>query len=197
MSRTPNPVVATVVLSLIAVAIYGGIRIFAQPESDSATPPDAAVQALPDFSMPDLTGAAVSLRNWPDRPVIVNFWATWCAPCLREIPLLKNYQEQHPEVQIVGIALDSDDAVQAFAADMQFNYPILVGPQGFEAAAALGAEYVALPLTVFAAANQQLLGTHMGELHAEHLAQFTAANAGLAGGELDFAAAQALLNSVE
>lgn len=210
MSRAPNPVAATIVLSVIAVAIYGGIRLFTPEYADDTgasgssvalTPAADAASAdtamLPDFSMPDLEGTEISLRSWPDRSLIINFWATWCAPCLREIPMLKDYQEQHADVQIVGIALDSPDAVQAFAADMQFNYPILVGPQGFEAAAALGAEYVALPLTVFVADDQRIFGTHMGELHAEHLDSFTAANAGLASGDLDFQAAQHLITGTK
>jgi len=168
-----------------------------EPESVDESPRAEPAQTLPDFSLANLAGEQQSIRSWPDQALVINFWATWCAPCLREIPLLKDYQQQHPDAQIIGIALDSDDAVQAFAADMEFNYPVLVGPQGFEAAAALGAEYVALPLTVFAAADQRLLGMHMGELHAEHLEAFTAANAALAAGELDFSAAAALIANVE
>jgi thiol-disulfide isomerase/thioredoxin len=197
MSRTPNPILATVVLSVIAVAIYAGIRLM-PGAAPAGEPTEAAeVATLPEFSMPDLSGTERSIRSWPGQPLVVNFWATWCAPCLREIPMLKEYQDQNPDVQIVGIALDSEDAVQDFAADIDFNYPILVGPGGFEAAAALGAEYVALPLTVFVAADTRLYGTHMGELHAEHLEEFSAANAGLAAGTLDFSAAQALIASVE
>jgi thiol-disulfide isomerase/thioredoxin len=196
MSRAPNPIVATIVLSVAAIAVYGGIHLLPRSSTSGAdAEPAAAVLTLPDFSMPDLAGTTTSIRDWPGQPLIVNFWATWCAPCLREIPMLKEYQQQHPEVQIVGIAVDSEDAVQAFAADMEFNYPILVGPGGFEAAAALGAEYVALPLTVFVAADARLYGTHMGELHAEHLENFTAANAGLATGTLDFSTAQSLITA--
>ncbi len=198
MSRAPNPVAATVVLSVAAVLVYGGILLLPRNDTRSeAVQATGEVRTLPDFSMPDLAGTQTSIRSWPGKPLIVNFWATWCAPCLREIPMLKAYQEAHPDVQIIGIALDSEDAVQAFAADMQFNYPILVGAGGFEAAAAFGAEYVALPLTVFAAADERLLGTHMGELHAEHLEQFTAATAGLASGQLDFDTAATLINSAE
>ena len=197
MSRAPNPLAATVVLSVAAVVMYLGVRLYpgSVDTSDSGTPaaPEAQARTLPEFSMPDLAGAETSIRSWPDRPLIVNFWATWCAPCLREIPMLMEYQQQHPEVQIVGIAVDSEDAVRDFAADMSFSYPILVGPGSFEAAAAFGAEYVALPLTVFVAADARLLATHMGEVHAEQLENFTVANTGLAAGTLDFSAARSLL----
>jgi thiol-disulfide isomerase/thioredoxin len=191
MNRAPNPIVATAVLSVAAIAIYAGIRFL--PDNDPAESSAADVRSVPEFAMPDLDGNEVSMQSWPGRPLIVNFWATWCAPCLREIPLLKAYQLEHPDTQIVGIALDSDAAVQAFAETMEFNYPILVGPGGFEAAAAFGAEYVALPLTVFADADQRLFGIHMGELHAEQLENFTRANTGLASGQLDFSAARNLV----
>jgi len=197
MSRAPNPLAATVVLSVAAVAIYIGQYLYRGDTDTTATDPPAAadteIQTLPDFSMPDLGGTETSIHSWPDRPLIVNFWATWCAPCLREIPMLMEYQEQHPEAQIVGIAVDSEDAVRNFAADMEFSYPILVGPGSFEAAAAFGVEYVALPLTVFVTADARVLATHMGEVHEEQLEQFTAANAGLAAGTLDFSAARSLL----
>jgi thiol-disulfide isomerase/thioredoxin len=197
MSRAPNPLAATLILSGIALAIYAGVRLYpgspepAEPAAVS-TPPLQA-QMLPTFSMPDLDGNETSIHSWPDTPLIVNFWATWCAPCLREIPMLMDYQQAQPDVQIVGIAVDREDAVRDFAADMEFSYPVLVGPGSFEAVAAFGVDYVALPLTVFVAADGRVLATHMGEVHPEQLDQFTAANAGLADGTLDFAAASALL----
>ena len=197
MSRAPNPLAATLVLSVVALAIYAGVRLTGSgPAATDSGPAEAVplqVRTLPEFSMPDLAGTETSIKSWPDQPLIVNFWATWCAPCLREIPLLMEYQEQNPDVQIVGIAVDSEDAVQAFAADMSFSYPILVGPGSFEAAAAFGVEYVALPLTVFVAADQRVLATHMGEVQAEQLENFTVANAGLAAGTLEFAAARSLV----
>jgi len=192
MNRTPNPIAATVMLSVAAVAVYAGVRLFAGTAVSEAAA-QTEVRSLPDFSMPDLDGNETSIRSWPEQPLIVNFWATWCAPCLREIPLLTQYQQDHPDVQIVGIAVDSEDAVRAFAADMPFSYPVLVGPRGFEAAAAFGAEYVALPLTVFVAADGRQLATHMGEIHAEQLEDFSAAIAGLTSGALDFAAARSLV----
>jgi thiol-disulfide isomerase/thioredoxin len=196
MSRAPNPLTATLVLSVAAVAIYIGQNLYrGDADTNDIDPPataDTEIRTLPDFSMPDLAGIETSMHSWPGQPLIVNFWATWCAPCLREIPMLMEYQQQHPDAQIVGIAVDSEDAVRDFAAEMPFSYPILVGPGSFEAAAAFGVEYVALPLTVFVAADNRVLATHMGEVHAEQLENFTAANAGLAAGTLDFSAARAL-----
>ena len=194
MKRPPNPIAATIVLSIAAIAIYAGLQLVPDANApDSVAESESPARTLPDFSMPDLDGNETSIRSWPGQAMIVNFWATWCAPCLREIPLLSDYQRTHPDVQIVGIAVDSEDAVRNFAAEMPFSYPVLVGPRGFEAAAAFGAEYVALPLTVFVAPDGRQLATQMGEVHAAQLENFTAALAGLAAGELDFAAARALV----
>ena len=194
MSRAPNPITATVVLSVAALAIYGGVHYFAVDAADTAAAQTPALR-VPDLAMPDLDGVETSLRNWPGQPMIVNFWATWCAPCLREIPMLMSYQAEHTDVQIVGIGVDSEDAVQDFAAENPFSYPVLVGPRGYEAAAAFGAEYLALPLTAFTAADGRVLSLHMGEVEPAQLERFTAAIAGLADGSLDFAAAADLVEA--
>jgi hypothetical protein len=89
--------------------------------------------------------------------------------------MLKELQSGRPDLQVVGIAIDKREAVVEFAAKMDFNYVILIGQsEAWEAAAALGVNIYALPFTVFAAGDGTLLGVHMGELHAEHLARFRA-----------------------
>jgi len=89
--------------------------------------------------------------------------------------MLKELQSSRPDLQVVGIAIDRRDPVVAFAADMQFNYPILIGQsEAWQAAAALGVEIYALPFTIFAAGDGTILGVHTGELHAEHLESFRA-----------------------
>jgi thiol-disulfide isomerase/thioredoxin len=104
---------------------------------------------------------------------LINFWATWCGPCLREIPMLKEMQTARPDLQIVGIAIDKRDLVVPFASTMQFNYPILIGQsEAWAAAAALGVNIYALPFTIFTAGDGSILGVHTGELHAEHLEVF-------------------------
>src|SRR5690606_40937128 len=124
---------------------------------------------LPHFELADLEGAPRSIHIWPGQPLVINFWATWCAPCLREIPLLKALQQENDWLTVVGIAVDRTEPVVEFAASMDFNYPILVGQaEGWEAAARFG-EFYALPFTVFTSADGHVIGVHTGELHAEHL----------------------------
>ena len=82
----------------------------------------------------------------------MNFWATWCAPCRREIPLLERLQSEHAAdgFQVVGIAVDFRDKVLAYADEMKIDYPLLIGEQeALDAAAAFGVEMVGLPFTVF------------------------------------------------
>lgn len=140
---------------------------------ESAAPAHAHVDKLPDFSLANLAGEQQSILSWPGKPMLINFWATWCAPCLREIPMLKELQTARPDVQIVGVAIDRAELVGKFATDMAFNYPILVGQnEAWAAAGAMGVEIYALPFTIFTAADGSIIGVHTGELHAEHLDNF-------------------------
>ena len=159
------------------------------PAAESAAPTMAAT--LPEFSLGNLAGEPQSIRSWPGKPLLINFWATWCGPCLREIPMLKELQTGRPDFQVVGIAIDTRDAVVEFAGKMDFNYAILIGQsEAWEAAAALGVNIYALPFTVFAAADGTLLGAHIGELHAEHLDRFRAVADDLSAGRITVEAAK-------
>jgi thiol-disulfide isomerase/thioredoxin len=164
------------------------VDIAADPE-DGATPQTA--ETLPDFSLGNLAGEPQSIKSWPGKPLLINFWATWCGPCLREIPMLKELQAARPDLQVVGIAIDKRDDVVEFAGRMDFNYAILIGQsEAWEAAAALGVNIYALPFTVFAGADGSILGVHTGELHAEHLDRFRAITDDLAARRIDLAEAR-------
>ena len=124
-------------------------------------------ERVPDLILPDAQGRQHSLSEWTDRPLMVNFWATWCEPCQREIPLLKELRREHAGngLEIVGIAIDSADSVSKYAADHAMGYPILMGERGgLEAAAAFGMDAV-LPFTVFADARGRIVSLRIGELH--------------------------------
>jgi len=138
-----------------------------------------------------MKGAPVRLSEHLGEVVIVNFWATWCGPCLREIPMLKELQASRPDLQVVGIAIDKPDLVTKFAGEQQFNYAILVGQnEAWTAASALGVNIFALPFTVFTAGDGSILGVHTGELHAEHLAAFQGVTGELEAGRIDVAEAR-------
>ena len=77
----------------------------------------------------DLKGGPATLERWRGRVLVVNFWATWCAPCREEIPVFVRLQERHGGrgLQFVGIALDQPDKVAEFAHEFRINYPLLMG----------------------------------------------------------------------
>jgi thiol-disulfide isomerase/thioredoxin len=145
----------------------------AAPATPAAAPGEPAPRAraipeqVPPIRLPDTGGRPRSLSEWSRAPLIVNFWATWCEPCRREIPLLKALRREHAAegLEVVGIALDTPDAVRSYVAEQAMAYPVLIGESGgLEAAAAFGMETV-LPFSVFADARGRIVGLKIGELH--------------------------------
>ena len=171
-----NWTIAAVVVA--AAAAGAGVYIYRQsatPPAQVAAPAPAAepqfqlVETLPQFTLADRDGQPRSLQDWPGKALIVNFWATWCAPCRREIPLLQQLQRDHGDegFQVIGIAVDFRDKVLAYAADMKIDYPLLIGEQdALDAAAAFGVPTVGFPFTVFSDRRGRVVTTHFGELTA-------------------------------
>ena len=127
-------------------------------------------QSLPSIELPDLSGELRNLEEWSGKPMVINFWATWCAPCLREIPLLKNFRNENSNFNLIGIAVDRELPVIQYAQDMQIDYPVLIGQmQAMNAAQEFGVNVYALPFTVFTVANGATLGVFTGELHQDQL----------------------------
>jgi thiol-disulfide isomerase/thioredoxin len=132
-----------------------------------APPVQRVPEVLPELALPDLDGTPRRLTDWKGRPLVVNFWATWCEPCRREIPLLKSLRRERAtdRLEIVGIAIDFRDAAQKYARDTGINYPVLVGEQGgLEAVAAFGMDPV-LPFSAFADPAGRIITLKVGELH--------------------------------
>ena len=86
--------------------------------------------SAPDFTRTDLNGVPFSLSNYRGKLVLLNFWATWCAPCLAEIPAFITWQTAYgrPGLQIVGISMDDDSApVKRAYQKYRMNYPVMMG----------------------------------------------------------------------
>lgn len=146
---------------------------------------------LPDgrvaFTLPDLEGKPRSVDEWLGQPLLINFWATWCAPCRREIPLLKEAQAEHgADLQVIGVAVDYLEDVVAYAETAEFNYPILVGQEDAMAAAEdAGVPFIGLPFTIVVAPDGRLIKAHVGEIVATQVADIVEVLARLERGELD------------
>ena len=125
-------------------------------------------ERMPRFTLPDLDGKPTAIDAFHGRSLIINFWATWCAPCRREIPLLKavNTDWNGRRFSVVGIAVDQRAAVVRFAKRFQIGYPLLAGQQdALDVAAAFGVASPAFPFTVFTDDQQRIVALYLGELH--------------------------------
>jgi thiol-disulfide isomerase/thioredoxin len=141
-------------------------------ESIDAVEEGAGAPVYPSFTLPDFNGVEHTLAEWDGRPRLLNFWATWCAPCRREIPLLKAVQDEQGDdgVQIIGIAVDFPEEVAAYAETVQFNYPVLVGQEDAMAVAETsGVPFIGLPFTMIIAPDGEFMHSHVGEIHREDL----------------------------
>jgi thiol-disulfide isomerase/thioredoxin len=185
------------VMIVVAVAIAAALGFFAQRKLQSTDPqqavattptaPEAATEqattadasqpaatvpeVLPAIELADRDGRKRKLSDWAGQPLVVNFWATWCGPCRREIPLLNKVHAERAKqnVEIIGIAVDFRDDVLAYAAKTPISYPLLIGEEdGLAAVQAFGMQ-PNFPFTVFADSKQRLVALKVGELHQEDI----------------------------
>ncbi len=157
-------------LILIAalLALGGGIlaRGFLSPtEATQPTP-------LPDFTLPDVAGNQHAISEWQGKIRVINFWATWCPPCLKEMPEFIALQEQYAAkgLQFIGIAIDDQEPVEKYLASTKVNYPILIGDvTGIALAHQLGNIVDAVPFTVIVNQQGQIIHRQPGEFSKEEI----------------------------
>ncbi len=119
------------------------------PAALATAGPQAGTGDLLTREFPDLAGGRHRLADWQGKPMLINFWATWCAPCVKEMPELDALGKAHPEAQLVGIGIDTADNMRRFVAKVPVSYPLLVaGPGAIDLMRSLGNGPGGLPFTV-------------------------------------------------
>jgi thiol-disulfide isomerase/thioredoxin len=137
-------------ITLIALAgLVAGLLAYLWLQGDVAA--EGPAQVLLATRLKDVEGVEQPLAQWKGKILVVNFWATWCPPCLKEIPEFVRLQDKYARegVQFVGIALDDRAKVAEFAARLRINYPLLLaGADGLTLAQRAGNRLGGLPFTV-------------------------------------------------
>ena len=129
-----NAIVIVVVIAAVALMLLAGVRM-ARPKAGvvklNSVGKNGSV--APDFELQSLDGKPVRLSDFRGKAVLLNFWATWCAPCKIEMPWFVDLQKQYaPQgLQVIGVAMDDsgEDAIAKFTKQMGINYPILIGKE--------------------------------------------------------------------
>lgn len=155
------------ILLVASIALAAGVLL--QQHNQPAGGVEKAEPAL-QFSFPDMDGRLQAVSQWRGKILVINFWATWCPPCLKEIPEFIQWQARHQSnnVQFVGIAIDDRDAVADYLQRVAVNYPILIaGDEGSMLARQLGNIINAVPFTVIVDQQGRIVHRQPGELTAE------------------------------
>lgn len=155
-----------VMVALALLALAAGVWL-AQSRYAPQSPAPASIDELWTLSFPDPSGHPQALSQWRGQVVVLNFWASWCAPCREEMPdfvdLRSKYQPKG--VEFVGIAIDNSANVSQFFQQLSVNYPILIGEGAAHALTRqLGNPSGALPYTIVIDRNGKVVLKHLGRL---------------------------------
>lgn len=184
-----------VILAAVALIIIGigvGWRSDSPPAPDDQTvtvadnDTDSSVQIwaaeqvtdqLPQFSLPDLSGQERHIADWAGDVLVINVWATWCAPCREEVPMLIEAQEQYREqgMTVIGLTLDQPTPTREFADTFGINYPLLIDDTSERAVMEkFGSDALGLPHTFIIDRDGRVAAFHLGLMTGDELAHLLA-----------------------
>ncbi len=165
------------ILALACLAAAGGWwlqnrwtnRMPRQPPAPAGVKTLAVGDSASNYALPDLDGNTTALAKWHGKVVLLNFWATWCAPCRQEMPMLAKLQREHAAygLQVVGIAMDQPQSATAFLNHLPVGYPILIGINADPVpTTTFGDTAGLLPYSVLIGRDGRILETKLGALDA-------------------------------
>ncbi len=163
--------IGVIALVFTGLGLYFGIQDQKSASPSSAKPMTAAsspVAQLYALSLPDADGRLQALAQWKGKPLIINFWATWCPPCVKEMPELVALQaEIAPKgIQLIGIGIDTAPHIAEFSTTYKITYPLYVaGMDGTELSRQLGNTTGGLPYTVLIGSDGKVKKTYLGLLN--------------------------------
>ena len=170
--------------ALVFISAFLGFNLY-QFQEDEPAPPSAQAACdtspalttssilgrhRPEFTLPDLDGQMRSISEWDGKVIALNFWATWCPPCLKEVPEFVSLQAKYQAagLQFIGVALQRPEEVREFVAEHGMNYPVLTGElEVIKLAESYGNHIGALPYTVIIDRSGQVAHVKPGVLPTE------------------------------
>ena len=156
MARTKVLVIAAVALAFLAMVVVTR-RHHSTPRSRAE-----GILFAPDFTLKQLNGTPLRLSDYRGKVVLLDFWATWCAPCRDEIPRFVEWQTKYGNegLQVIGVSMDDDvQPVQKFSREFRMNYPVAVGTQ--ELASRYGG-ILGLPVNIVIGRDGKIVSKHLG-----------------------------------
>lgn len=168
-----------VVAAVASIALATGLSLAVRHYSTTGAGMSAEAFFAQTFN--DLDGQPVEMARWKDRIVVVNFWATWCPPCVEEMPDLQRAHDEYADrgVTVVGLGIDSPAALKRFRDQHGLSLPLFAaGAAGSELGRTLGNPSGALPYTVLVDRKGRIVHSHLGQVQPAQLRRWLDAQAG-------------------